>query len=144
MSNEEPPVATRDTASSTVAASSRALRLFSRNVVPRIRGHSEEVRPTQWDTNAEFSLGSRPSEFISQSEVGSGVIDALQRDLEGPSVYPMTDDAEVEETPFPRRRQSRRLVLIPPICTQSSVRRQHSPRRIRHERQSGGLTTVRQ
>ena len=47
-----------------------------------------------------------------EPEVGSGVLDELQRDLEGLEVFPMTDDAEVEVAPVPRRRQSRRLVLV--------------------------------
>ena len=63
--------------------------------------------------SASSNLGSRPFEFMSQSEVGSSVLDALQRDLEGPEMFPMTDDAEVEEAPVPIRRQSRRLVLVP-------------------------------
>ena len=48
-----------------------------------------------------------------EPEVGPGILDELQRDLEGPEVFPMTDDAEVEVAPVPRRRQSRRLVLVP-------------------------------
>ena len=97
---EEPRVATGDTTSSIVPASARVMRQFSRNVVPRVREHNEDVRPTQWEADAE-------------PEVGSGVLDELQRDLEGPEVFPMTDDAEVEVAPVPRRRQSRKLVLVP-------------------------------
>ena len=66
-----------------------------------------------------------------EPEVGPRILDELQRDLEGPEVFPMTDDAEVEVAPVPRRRQSRRLVLVP--------HRARSPEfegtpRIRHKR----------
>ena len=51
--------------------------------VPLSTGTPQSVQ----DSDAEFCLGSRPSESNSQSEVGS-----------------MTDDAEVEETPLQPRR----------------------------------------
>ena len=47
-----------------------------------VAGLLREVGPTQCETDAEFSVGSRLSEFHSQSQV-EGVIDALQEDLEG-------------------------------------------------------------
>ena len=59
-----------------------------RHVVPRtdgalfVAGLLREVGPTQRETDAEFSSGSRPTQFHSQPQV-EGVIDALQQDLEG-------------------------------------------------------------
>ena len=49
-------------------------------------------------------------------EAGPSVLDELQRDLEGPEVFPMTHDAKVEVAPVPRRRHSRRF-SGPPPCT---------------------------
>ena len=42
-------------------------------------------------------------------------------------MFPMTDDAEVEEAPVPRRRQSRRLVLVP-RCARSFELEGSTPR----------------
>ena len=60
---------------STVPASTGALvnagiddSQFIRNVVARVDERSRHVEPTQWESGAEFSLGSRPIEFQSQSQ----------------------------------------------------------------------------
>ena len=41
---------------------------FIRNVVARVDERSRHIEPTQWDSGAEFSLGTRPMEFQSQSQ----------------------------------------------------------------------------
>ena len=60
---------------STVPASTRALldagvddSQFVRNVAARVDERSRDIDPTQWGSDAEFSLGSRLVEFQSQSQ----------------------------------------------------------------------------
>ena len=63
--------------------------------VPLSTGTPQSVQ----DRDEESSVGNRPSEVNSQFQVGSVLIDALQRDLEGPSVFPMTDADTFDEEP---------------------------------------------
>ena len=130
-SDEEPLVpGTRESqvcTRSTVPASSAALQQagveagFSRGN-GQVRGHVDSsVAPTQWESDADFPVGTRPPEFNSQldnDESQGSTSDALQRDLEGPLVFPMSDGAEVvlAQIDGRPRRQSRILVLIPQLA----------------------------
>ena len=63
---------------STVPASTGALlhagveeSQFVRDVAARVEERSRDIDPSQWESDAEFSLGSRPVEFQSQSQPDS-------------------------------------------------------------------------
>ena len=105
-------------------------------------GHSSVLLP---DTESHAVLGSFGAGFSRQhTQQGDHVIprvapiqsagddetqmlDALERDLAGPVVFPLSDGAEVDVAHVGRPRQSRRLVLIPQSGTPRSVQdRSHS------------------
>ena len=105
-------------------------------------GHSSVLLP---DTESQAVLGSfgagfsrqhtqqgdhvlpRVAPIQSADDVETQMLDALERDLTGPVVFPLSDGAEVGVAHVGRLRQSRRQVLIPQSGTPRSVQdRSHS------------------
>ena len=132
--DEEPLVPTTGGSfrtSSTVPASSRALRRLSRNVAP-----SGEVGPTQWESGAAFSLASRPSEFNSQFEVEAGLIDSsaqVPSSLIGALEYDLTvRDSDINGSPEQARdNEARRDDGEHEVSDTESDGAFHRPRRLR-------------
>ena len=91
-------------------------------------GHSSVLLP---DTESQAALGTfgagfsrqhtqqedhvipRVAAIQSADDDETQMLDALERDLAGPVVFPLSDGAEVDVAHVGRPRQSRRLVLIP-------------------------------
>ena len=128
---------------------------FVRNVAARVDERSRDIDPTQWESDAEFSLGSRPVETLSSHQpdiatcpqreaetAGGGSVTLHNRfaplneaadavsGVSRPKEFAMTEGSDTESCEF-QGRLSRRLRLVWDPSVQDGDSHDHRLERVR-------------